>query len=120
LMVREIAPELEMVRTLNETDNASLVCLRMVFHGRRWVSGQLYRALGEQGLQLVSRRPHHSSNCKLTDQYRSTILRLRGKGNGAPGRVLPWGGIFYFFSSSGIDAFCFLQGGLGHRSRGPD
>ena len=31
----------------------------------------------------VSKRPHRSPNRKLTDQDRSTILQLRGEGNGA-------------------------------------
>src|SRR5437667_12597383 len=83
-MDREITRRLRWVRMLQETGNAGLVCLRCGVSRptlRKWA--RRYEGHGEQGLRSVSRRPHRSPNRKLTDQDRSTILRLRAEGNGA-------------------------------------
>jgi transposase InsO family protein len=66
----------------------SLTCALPVFGEVRTIA--LARHMGDilmvpalLSLRAVSRRPHRSPNRKLTDQDRSTILRLRGEGDGA-------------------------------------
>lgn len=77
-MNREIQQRLAWVKLYEETGDAGFVCRRCGISRptlRKW--SQRYSEFGIDGLQSISRRPHHSPTTKITDDIELIILSLR-------------------------------------------
>ena len=81
-MDREIQQRLVWVRLYEDTGDAGFVCRRCGISRptlRKWAGR--YAKSGIDGLQSVSRRPHHSPATKITSEIEAVILSLRSTRN---------------------------------------